>query len=240
MKYMGSKRRIAKYILPIINYYLSDVSAYVEPFVGGFNMMESVYLPNGRMIASDYNKYLISLYRSLKTGWLPPEVISEELYGDIKMDKSAYPDELVGYVGFSLSFGGKWFGGYRRDKKGDNSRENELTQSRRALNEIRRQVSTPAFKKTEFFWDNYLTALIPTNSLVYCDPPYANTTKYNSGFDTEKFWDWIRTVSKENTVFVSEYSAPDDFMCVWSMPIANTLDTKGSKQSIEKLFKHKG
>lgn len=240
MKYMGSKRRIAKYILPIINSYLSGVSTYFEPFVGGFNMMENVYLSNGRMIASDYNKYLICLYRSLKLGWLPPEVISEELYDDIKLNKDSYPDELVGYVGFSLSFGGKWFGGYRRDKKGDNSRENELVQSRRAFNEIMRQVSTPAFQKTWFFWDDYSNTLIPNNSLVYCDPPYANTTKYTNPFDSNAFWGWVRATSAHSVVLVSEYSAPDDFDCVWSMPLANTLNTEGSKQSVEKLFKYKG
>ena len=37
LKYMGSKSRIAKYIVPIIQKYIDDneVTKYVEPFVGG-------------------------------------------------------------------------------------------------------------------------------------------------------------------------------------------------------------
>jgi len=35
MKYMGSKRRIAKYIIPIITKNLTPDRWYIEPFVGG-------------------------------------------------------------------------------------------------------------------------------------------------------------------------------------------------------------
>jgi len=40
-------------------------------------------------------------------------------------------------------------------------------------------------------------------------------------------------------VFVSEYSAPDDFACVWSKEVNNSLtkDT-GSKKGFECLFRH--
>lgn len=37
MKYMGSKARIAKYILPIIIKDRKENQWYVEPFVGGYN-----------------------------------------------------------------------------------------------------------------------------------------------------------------------------------------------------------
>lgn len=37
MKYMGSKSRISKYIVPIIQKYIDEnrIKTYVEPFVGG-------------------------------------------------------------------------------------------------------------------------------------------------------------------------------------------------------------
>lgn len=35
MVYMGSKRRIAKYILPIMLSYRKEGQTWVEPFVGG-------------------------------------------------------------------------------------------------------------------------------------------------------------------------------------------------------------
>ena len=41
MKYMGSKSRIAKHIVPIIQNYINEnnIEKYVEPFVGGANMI---------------------------------------------------------------------------------------------------------------------------------------------------------------------------------------------------------
>ena len=40
MNYMGSKSRIAKYIVPIIQSYIDDygINTYIEPFVGGGQM----------------------------------------------------------------------------------------------------------------------------------------------------------------------------------------------------------
>ena len=58
MKYMGSKRRIAKEILPIILKNRKQGQYYVEPFVGGCNIIDKV---DGNRIGNDINKYLIAL-----------------------------------------------------------------------------------------------------------------------------------------------------------------------------------
>jgi DNA adenine methylase len=42
MKYMGSKNRIAKYILPIMLAERKPDQWWVEPFVGGGNMIDKV------------------------------------------------------------------------------------------------------------------------------------------------------------------------------------------------------
>lgn len=42
MIYMGSKKRISKYILPIITNNLSKGRYYVEPFCGGCNIISEV------------------------------------------------------------------------------------------------------------------------------------------------------------------------------------------------------
>ena len=44
MKYMGSKRRLAKYIAPIIQAHIDSgqFKTYIEPFVGGANMIEAI------------------------------------------------------------------------------------------------------------------------------------------------------------------------------------------------------
>ncbi len=52
----------------------------------------------------------------------------------------------------------------------------------------------------------------PDNMLIYCDPPYSNTKEYTSvrGFDSALFWSTMIQWAQNNTVFVSEYSVPDD------------------------------
>ena len=44
MKYMGSKSRIAKYIVPIIQKYIDEnrITTYFEPFVGGANVIDKI------------------------------------------------------------------------------------------------------------------------------------------------------------------------------------------------------
>ena len=82
------------------------------------------------------------------------------------------------------------------------------------------------------------------NSIIYCDIPYKETTKYNINiFDYNKFYDWCIEKHKEgHKVFISEYDMPEDrFKCVWRKEITSSLtkDT-GSKKGIEKLFIVKG
>ena len=44
MKYMGSKSRIAKDIVPIIQKCINDnnIQVYIEPFVGGANIIDKI------------------------------------------------------------------------------------------------------------------------------------------------------------------------------------------------------
>lgn len=44
MKYMGSKSRIAKYIVPILQECIDSnhVTTYIEPFVGGGNVIDKI------------------------------------------------------------------------------------------------------------------------------------------------------------------------------------------------------
>lgn len=117
MQYMGSKRRIATHILPIILKDRQEGQWFVEPFSGGCNITDKV---EGKRIANDKNEYVISLFKAVQNGWTPPENISEEFYKEIKENKDKYCKSLVGFVGFGCSFGGKWFGGYARNNKNDN------------------------------------------------------------------------------------------------------------------------
>ena len=108
MKYMGSKARIAKHILPIILKDRKEGQWYVEPFVGGANMIDKV---DGNRIGGEYNKYIAEMWRSLTTGCKPP-IITKQDYHEIKINHNKYPYWLVGWVGIACSYSGKWFGGF--------------------------------------------------------------------------------------------------------------------------------
>lgn len=93
-------------------------------------------------------------------------------------------------------------------------------------------------KNITFSNESFEDVRLPENSVVYCDPPYKNTTKYyfnKEPFDHEFFWNWARACP--HLVFVSEYEAPPDFI-----PVAifkRTVPMPQSKQTTkENLFIH--
>lgn len=63
MKYVGSKARIAKHIVPIIQQQIDskNCSLYIEPFVGGANIL--TYIQCATKIGVDINLPLIALLR---------------------------------------------------------------------------------------------------------------------------------------------------------------------------------
>jgi DNA adenine methylase len=235
MKYMGSKNRIAKEILPIM-LEKRESRTWVEPFVGGGNMIDKV---QGKRIGADNNKYLIDFWKAIQGGWMPPKHITKEEYYLIKDNKDNDP-KMTLWAGICCSYGGKWFGGwisdYKEDRRLNNGRlPNHQTESR---NGVLKQL--PKIKDVHFIDCDYKNLQIPENSLIYCDPPYQGTTKYKDGFNHKEFWDWCRQKAKEgHIVFVSEYNAPNDFICVKEVRANTQLgngSNSGNKVSTERLF----
>lgn len=233
---MGSKNRHAKHLLPIILKDRKPGQCYVEPFVGGANMIDKV---DGWRIGADSHEYLIAMWKAVSDGWLPIGVITEDDYADVKNNIDT-DKALSGFIGFSMSFGGKWWGGYRRDVAGTKGCvENMKLQSRRSISNMQKQAVN--LLGVDFICSGYEDLEVPDNSIIYCDPPYANTTKYKDSFDHDKFWRWCRDKVKEgHQVFISEYDAPDDFACVWEKEVNSSLTKNtGAKKGVEKLFVHK-
>ena len=237
MKYMGSKNRIAKYILPIMLAEREPDQWWVEPFVGGGNIIDKV---DGKRLGADINEYLIAeliLIRDFHEKI--PDIITEDDYKRVMSEPKV--DGLTGFMGFAMSFGGKWFGGYRRDVAGTKGCvENMKTQTRRskqaAIQQSRRLQGVRLINR------GYSDLEIPEGSLIYCDPPYAGTTKYKDAFDHCSFWQWCREKSNAgHTVFVSEYAAPKDFEYVWEKEIAVGLAKEAqNKKGVERLFRYSG
>lgn len=79
---------------------------------------------------------------------------------------------------------------------------------------------------------------VNSKCLIYIDPPYKGTTKYSTIFDHNRFWEVVRRFSSKHDIYVSEYVAPDDFECVWSIIRKTELNTKQGKAiRTERLFK---
>ena len=76
--------------------------------------------------------------------------------------------------------------------------------------------------------------------MIYCDPPYANTTPYAGApvWDAAAFWATMHQWSALGaSVFVSEYAAPDPWRCVWSSEQRASLKATDNQTFVtEKLF----
>jgi DNA adenine methylase len=230
---MGSKAKFAKDILRFVLKNRKPNQLYVEPFCGGCNMLDKV---QGNRMASDSNKYLIALWQGLQQGRLYTSDISKELFDKARIEFNnktniAFDDFELGWIGFMSGFNGKSFGGgysgtYTKRNYIVEQINNTLLQSKRLID-------------VEFFNVSFDELNIPINSIIYCDPPYQQTTGYGKDkFNHDSFWNWVRLKSLNNDVFVSEYNAPNDFVCIWSKDVNVALSTKKSIQATEKLFVH--
>ena len=231
MKYMGSKARIAKHILPIILENRQPDQWYVEPFVGGANIISLV---DGNRLGSDSHMFLIEFLEGVRKGWQPPKNIDKDLYDKVRKDKHCFDPILVGCIGFCFTYASKYFGGFIGNSKDVVCKgRDRIGESYRAVEKARKQVQGINLQCC-----NYFDLVIPPNSIIYCDPPYKDTTGYKDRFDHDLFWDWCRAkVEQGHKVFVSEYNAPNDFECVWSKEQNSSLTKNtGGKKGTEKLF----
>lgn len=245
MIYMGSKARIAKDILKVMQPDIDKTGCFVDMFCGGGNLLQFVNAKH--IIANDINSYVVAFLEKLqKEGydWLPKDnrEFTKEDYKYAKNYKEVYDKPMLGHIGYNLSFGGKWFGGWAYSPK-ENWRDRVAEAYRGAIKQHNNLVG----KNIAFYNLSYDKAPFEDNCVIYCDIPYKSTTKYKTDFNHDKFYEWCRKVKKENDklgnnviIYVSEYNMPEDFKCVWQKEIKMTLDkNSNSKKAVEKLFKLK-
>lgn len=239
MKYMGSKSRIAKDIIPIIQGYIdrNGIETYIEPFVGGANVIDKIRCKT--RVGSDKNKYLIALLQRVASGETLLESVPRELYSKVRAEyeKGTYDDWFVGNVGFIASYNGRWFdggyapAGYEKTKSGERYRD--------YYQESKRNIMSQAndIKDIEFSVKDYMEYK-PAGCLIYCDPPYQGTKQYQNSFDFDHglFWETVRKWSKDNIVIVSELNAPNDFDCIWEKSVSRTIKSTDKTRALEKMF----
>ena len=226
MKYLGSKNRISKHLKPIIEGYLVDKKTYIEPFVGGANMIDKIDFDN--KIGSDINHYLIDLLNKLKEGTdFLPNTITEEEYKKVKDNKDIYPDWYVALVGFGATFGARWFEGYARDKKTGRDLPNE------SIRNLKKQA--PNLKNITFKTCGYEAYKNVKNAVIYCDIPYSNSKRYKDPFNKDEFINFLLELDESNVILVSEYEMPEEnFSKIWEKEVKVSISQ--TKKATEKLF----
>lgn len=237
MKYMGSKSKIAKHILPIMLKYRNAKQYFVEPFVGGCNITDKV---TGNRIAADINPYLIAMWRGLQAEnerikYIPKGIY--DYYRTLFNQRAIFDFETmftIGWIGFMASYNGRFFdGGYSGHHV--NGRDYIAEQIRNTESQIEK------IQDVRFLCSNYSELIMPEASIIYCDIPYRNTKQYvySAHFDYATFWNWAESKTKEgHMVFISEYAAPDNFVSIWEKSVTNSLHTHNTYRPTEKLFVH--
>lgn len=238
MKYMGSKSKISKEILPIILKNRKPNQYYIELFVGGCNSIDKV---DGLRIGNDINPFLIAMWNGLQNDCQRPRIINKDTYSYWRSayneKRISYTDEemfMMGWVGFMASFNGRFFdGGYSGHNV--NGRDYISEQIRNTESQI------DNIKGINFTSLDYSELAIPNNSILYLDIPYKDTKQYSysKDFDYEKLYKYAEQKTQEgHDVFISEYTAPDDFVCIWQKEVTNAMNTTKTYRPIEKLFVH--
>lgn len=179
--------------MPIIQSYIDNMPncrGYLEPFVGGANMIDKIKCPC--KIGNDVHKYLIALLNHVsETTDDLPDTITEEEYDAVRTNPDNYPDWYVGLVGFCASYNGKWFGGYANGVKTKIGTVRNYTDE--AIRNIKKQA--PNLKGIEFSCCDYCDASAD-DMVVYCFDKDTEVLTNNG-------WKFFKDVNINEDLFLS-------------------------------------
>lgn len=183
-------------------------SGAVSTFVGKVR-------PDIALVCNDVHPAAIAVLRAVsQEGWEPPTSLSEEEYRAQQVQAAAGAiTPMTGFAGFGCSFGGKYFGGYARQKG--------YSYARGVAKVLKRDA--PHLARADYYTLDYAAlpdaAGVLDGDVWYIDPPYAGTQGYQGTpeFDHARFWAWATQLSQRVPVLVSEFVAPDGWQAVWSV-----------------------
>lgn len=244
--YMGNKSRLLEKIHNLIHQLdLPNTDTFVDLFCGGGSVGYSMANCFHNIIMNDLDTGLMSLHKTLKEH---PERIglfaqiepSKEEFNVAKTGNSDY-DTYIRYL-YSFSTNGK---AYLWGEERLNTPKEELNRQRSEPKERLRHLEDVILMYTRYNPNITFTNLsyeqveIPSNAIVYCDPPYKGTAEYLvDGFDSDKFYEWCR--SCPNIVLISEYDMPDDFILLEEWDLASQGGgNKNTKIARERIYCNK-
>lgn len=214
MTIQGSKVRYSKFICPILQRCINtnNIATFVDVCVGGSNIIKNIKCAH--KIGIDANQYLIALYHEMQQpNFVFPSFPLREDWDRCK-DGDESRDWYVGLVSIFTSYLARGFGG------GYNKQERQYTGR---CNTMKKDLSL--IQDIEYICADFSKMQEYENCVIYVDPPYIGTKKYDAdkSFDYIRFWDCVRETSQKNYVFISEQQAPPDFTSIWSLETERQL-----------------
>lgn len=238
--YFGGKYLTGKKIYEAIKNDVigKDIKDYIEPFCGGLNVIKyavddyNKFNPLGleKFYASDNSKDLIFLWSAVKNGeFNNMPVISKERYNELKKDNTLSIDRS--FAMYYCSFSCMYNNGYLSNKL-----RNYHDTRYRSIKKEEHLIKKMEFKCCEY----YDIDVSDGGHIIYCDPPYNNTTQcyYNKIFDSSKFWTQVKLWKDQgNYVYVSELECPLDNIIIYSKVKNISVGSIKNNYMIDNLYK---
>lgn len=198
MQYLGGKSTIAKKLAAHLEPLVLRGGRLLDKFAGGFSVSAAISLRP--LIASDLNQAVITTMQCAQLGWRAPLVLTESEYAALKL-RDDPRDPLTAFAAVGCSFGGKWWGGYARNDRGDDfvgAASRSITKKALAL------------RGAVICCEDYREREPRPEDCAYLDPPYRDSVGYLDAIDRREFWETAARWAKSGAAIrVSEYEAPE-------------------------------
>lgn len=221
--YQGSKNKIAKDIIEL----LPSGHRFVDLFAGGCAMTHAAMASGKYDCALTNDKFPVrglDLFKMAVNGEFDDSKYLRLVGYDEFYERRYIEPWMIGMFGFNTTdryFAGK--NGQAAQLISKNSITDIITLAQfgckfplQRLNRLRKLKDCVDLAKVEFAKMDYTDYEFREGDVVYCDPPYRGTGNYRhtkEKFDHDQFWNWVRT--RDYPVYVSEYSAPNDFVSIF-------------------------
>lgn len=264
MTFMGSKTKYKNDIPPIINKYITDnnITTFIDCTCGGANLTDKIICEN--IYAIDLSPSLIGLHKQAQEDFSKiPTDGNREMWDNSyaawrKMKKildtksfSNFTDEDFNIINMPLYEIGcmEWYasfssGGFPRGYAKKSVTRNHYQE---AWRNHKKQSESSIYKKIHFYCgdyqeiiNQYINNTQNVNTVLYIDPPYKNTTPYaiSKNFDYNRFYNWLKEISKIYPIFVSEQFLPEEFnkFKIWEKEAKRTIGKDNNFKANETLW----
>ena len=238
LPYHAGKSKLAKTISKIVYKKLKEnpsIKNYAEPFSGMARVGIQVMLDDKdklfkKYIFSDVNPTITVLFKELHKGWLPnTRPITQEKWEKYKKNKT--PSAQKSFVGYTLGFGGQYFGGSKPGANKESDKTHTLTEWSEIILKRKKEYLKylqPYFTSSKFVYkEKSVFDLDYKNTIIYCDPPYVATA-----FRAKKIWNTEKEKKLWNTI--KKWLEPSKNNVVILSNSKRTNKTKGLK--VKKIY----